>query len=79
MYLSWREIVIAAGALALVLLVIVVSAIVQQVNLRRRGNSEAGFDAYGGAYNAPKKDAEGSGGDAGGADGGGDGGGGGGD
>ena len=78
MYLSWREIVIAAGALALILLVIVVTAIVQKANPRRQGNSEGGFDADGGAYNAPKKGAEGSEGDAGDA-GGGDGGGGGGD
>jgi len=79
MYPSWRETVIVAGALALILLVIVVTAIVQKANPRRQGNSEGGFDADGGAYNAPKKGAEGSEGDAGGADGGGDGGGGGGD
>ena len=48
MYLSWREIVIAAGALALILLVIVVTMIVQQANPRRQGNSEGGSDADGG-------------------------------
>ena len=58
---------------------IVVTMIVQQAKPRRRGNSEGGSDADGGAYNAPKKGAEVSEGDAGGADGSGGGGGGGGD